>query len=227
MIPIKVNGKKVNLPTTWEDVKFKDFMTHLECKDGYDVIANFIGIPHNELRKTKEVENFHIANNALQFIIDEPLPPIKNNFAINVNGKVLLFPVDIGSQVMYGQYEDMLQVANEFKEGDNNKSFFLISEKICKMFLQPYITNKEYDYYTIDSASEFVNNLKAWQVYSISSFFLKDWQRLQNGTGRTLRKLDLVKGKFWQGLRAWKSLGYSIYCLPYVMRLMRGQTQSY
>jgi len=51
MITAEINGTKLIIPTSWSDVKYKDFIKFLDCEDSLSQVSCLVGISKESLIK--------------------------------------------------------------------------------------------------------------------------------------------------------------------------------
>jgi hypothetical protein len=92
MITGQFNNEKVNIPTSWTDVKYKDYIRYLECTTAIEQASVLLGVPIDTLNKMNS-ESLGALLMAMAFMNDEPnayLPELQQ--------------IDIG-KATYGQLE--------------------------------------------------------------------------------------------------------------------------
>ena len=72
MFPIKVNGKKHQIPERWEEVSFKTFCDLIKAKgDEAKVISALLGLPEDEVKNSK-IQGLDILFLKMSFLKEGP-----------------------------------------------------------------------------------------------------------------------------------------------------------
>ena len=74
MIPLLINDKKIQIPTNWKEITFKQYIKFLDLGETefINAVALFTGISKDVWEKSKQIENFYIIIGALEFLQKDP-----------------------------------------------------------------------------------------------------------------------------------------------------------
>jgi len=202
MITFKLNAQSYQIPTTWEDVTFKQYIQLFDLKDDtIQLVSIFTGLEYDILKNAVIVGLDDILK-ALSFVNKKPEFPgsvsqcgpyqIPNNTKgqFNIQHESL------------AQFEDMRQImrkipANDIKE--HTKAY----GKYVAIYLQK-IKNGEYKPLMVPEMEDEVENMPAFEVCSLGAFFfLKLWS-LSTGTVSASPSTALTKTKTKQATKTSK-----------------------
>jgi hypothetical protein len=200
MIPIKINGKKLMIPSKWEDLKFKEYIEYIniEKKDIYSVLEIFTGIDRKSWEQSNNIKGFYVIIDALEFIAKKPKKKYKCPPAVEVDGKIYKVPKDLDTHTVK-QYEDMRAVLQT--EMKNKKNFEVESyPKIAAIYMSKEIFG-EYSIKNWKKTIPIIENLPYFEVVGIGNFFLMNLIGLRIGTNPFARKLSILMRSWMQGLK--------------------------
>lgn len=179
MIDFKLNGKNMNVASSWQDLTFNQYIKVYEpFKDTAEAIALCTGLDADVIRKSR-ISGFESVIKAISFLNT----PCKFEVTITQCGPYKL-PKDFNIQFeSLGQFEDMRQIMKvvDFK---NPKDVALSYQKYVAIYLQA-IRDGEYDPVKAIEMQEEVGKYPAHQVVVLGSFFLLKLTSLLNGTTKT------------------------------------------
>ena len=200
MIPIKINGKKLMIPSKWEDISFRQYIDYINIKkkDIYSVLEIFTGIDRKSWEQSNEIKGFYVIINTLDFITQKPKIKYKCPPAVEIDGKSYKVPRDIDTHTVK-QYEDMRAVLQ--KEMKDKKNFEVESyPKIIAIYLSAEIFGD----YTIPNYKRtipLIEQLPYFEVVGMGNFFLMNLIGLRLGTNQFAIMWHTLKRKLMQGLR--------------------------
>lgn len=197
MIDFKLNGKKVQIPSNWDEVSMTIYLHFLngEAKDTSEVISFFTGIGPETLRKAIIVGLDQVIT-ATAFIHKVPT-------FTGVCDKVgpYKLPLDKGKfNIQFeslAQFEDMRAI---IKTCTDIKSVTNAYPKIVAIYLQK-IRDKEYDYTKAQQMVDEVLTMPAKEVITVGAFFYVKLMSLLLGTPATSPITTQSPKKSKQGLR--------------------------
>lgn len=176
MIDFKLNDKKVRIPSSWDDVSMKQYLSILngEIKDTSDTIALFTGIDPATIKKATIIGLDKVIG-ALSFLNTVP------DFSKRVDkiGGYNL-PKDIQFESL-AQFEDMRAI---IKTCADIKSITNAYPKMVAIYLQK-IRDGEYDYSKAMTMAEEVLTYPAKEVITVGAFFYVKLTSLSLGTPAT------------------------------------------
>lgn len=179
MIQFKLNGKKINVASSWYDLTLNQYLRVFEMKDDVsDALSICTGIDADTLKKAK-IEGVDSLISAMAFLTK----PAKFEGTITQCGPYKL-PKDFNIQFeSLGQFEDMRQImkAVDFK---NPVDIVLSYQKYVSIYLQS-VRDGAYDPVKALEMRDEVGNMPAHQVIILGSFFLLKLTSLSIGTTAT------------------------------------------
>lgn len=179
MIQFKLNGKKINVASSWYDLSFNQYLKVFELKDDIlQAVSLASGLDYEILKKAK-IEGVDSLISAMAFLTK----PAKFEGTITQCGPYKL-PKDFNIQYeSLGQFEDMRQImkAVDFK---NPVDIVLSYQKYVTIYLQA-VRDGAYDPVKAIEMREEVGNMPAHQVIILGSFFLLKLTSLSIGTTAT------------------------------------------
>lgn len=180
MIQFKVNGKKIEVFSCWEDLTLNQYCNI--SKKGGDILKEVC--THSridyEVFKNSRIEGLESLILTLSFIkkppvIPEYVPTIgKYSLPATKDGK---FDITLES---LAQFEDMKALIKKLPDNDLAALTDSFPEYVA-IYLQK-IRDGEYNYNKAKEMVEEVRNMKAVEVISLGSFFLIKLLNLVNGT---------------------------------------------
>lgn len=189
MIQFKLNGKKIQVASSWEDLNYEQFYTLMsKPTDTIDRISICSGLDADLLRKGR-IEGVEAVITAVSFV-EKPakwdglvLQCGKYSLPINQKGKY-----DITFESL-GQFEDMRRVIQGIKgetQVEKATSITGIYPQLLAIYLQK-IRDGEYDPNKAEEMIPEVKLMPAREVVSLGSFFLVKLLTLSTGTPASSR----------------------------------------
>ncbi len=183
MIQFKLNGKKVQVASTWHDLTLTQY---LKCFDLKDDILQSVSLASGldyEILKTAKIEGIEPLLKAVSFLNTKP----EFNPVVTECGKYKLPLNDKGQYNItfesLAQFEDMRQVMKK-TNFDDIRATTASYAKYVAIYLQP-IRDKAYDPIKAIEMEAEVLEMPAHQVIMLGSFFLLKLVSLSSGTKRT------------------------------------------
>jgi len=209
MLPITINDKKVQIPTTWKEITFKQYLKFLNLGETefINAVALFTGIPKDVWEKSKQIENFYIIVGALEFLQKDPkVIGAKNPGSVKIKGVEYNVPEGL-KQYSVKQFEDMRGlIRKEQKKGE-------ITIKLYPKIISTYFCTLIFDDYTIKNLREtekLINELTIYEVVGIGAFFLESSTRLLTGIQKGRHPLSMIVRKLTQVFMTWMRGVFSI-----------------
>ena len=189
---ITLNGVKVtkDIPTKWEDVKFKDFLLLSDNKE-LNALSIFTSIDAETLKKSS-ITNLNALLNALAFLKTE-VPLFKYPKSI------LGYPVrqDLGFDT-FGQYSDL---KDELDKGHMGMDLIKQYPLMCAI----YTAKQPYDFKEAEKNVDEFMNAPCVEVLAVGNFLLMKLLALNRSTAQNSPSL-LTRLKNWKlVLRGWLS----------------------
>jgi hypothetical protein len=181
MIQFKLNGKKVQVATSWDDLSFNQYLQIQKLKDDYlQLVSVCSGIDYEILKKA-EIIGLESVLEAVKFISKPPVIPE----TVSKIGKYTI-PVDSKGQFnvqfkRLDQFEDMRKIMANAKDIHSVTDSF---PQYLAIYLQ-HIRDGEYSYQKAMDMVPEIRELPALQVISLGSFFLIKLLNLSSGTAKT------------------------------------------
>lgn len=178
MIKFKLNGKALEIPSSWDEVTFNQYKGILDgANDEKAVISLFTGIDGQTI-KNAVIVGFSGLIKALSFLnAPANFPGVVNQcgkYKLPLNSKGV-FDIQFES---LGQFEDMRTLIKPIKDIQGLTDAY---PKFVAIYLQK-IRDKEYDY---DKAMQMVDEIKAMpakEVIVLGGYFFVHINSLLNGT---------------------------------------------
>lgn len=172
MIVFKISGKKVNMPTRWEDVSYLDYIKLLRSRNSLkDYISIFADIPIETLENAI-ITNLESISLALSFLTITP-----QFDRTPIVGKYVL-PSDVTLKSV-GQFEDLRALLQKYphnKDGEaltieQNELFCDLCLTACSIYVQK-VKDGKYDYTKVEAVKEELKSASCAEVIGTGAFFL-------------------------------------------------------
>lgn len=170
MIPFKINGKRYQIPTTWSDVTFAQYLAILFLPESLrHQISLFTSIPIETLLKA-EIKNLEKIALALSFI---NISPKLESGPSTMLGPYYI-PKDITLESL-GQFEALKELVQkspkEFTTKEDYKQLGLLYAEACAI----YLVKSKYKEFNSDKVPELLEEVMTFpctEVLRTGSFFL-------------------------------------------------------
>lgn len=201
---LKINGKSVEIPTEWDEMTFRQYLEYqkIEKPDVYSLVSLFTGIPREDWEKSKEVKNFYLILECLEFVTKEPKKKVECPEFVEIGDVAMIeVPKNIEKHTVK-QYEDMrIIIQNELKE--EGKITYEIYPRVIAVYLAEPVFG-EYSIKNWKKAQEIIKNLSFYQVIGMGNFFLTNLSVLRNGTSPGVPIFTMMKRKLGRALRIFR-----------------------
>jgi hypothetical protein len=180
MIKFKLNGKTIQVATSWDELTFSQYLRVLQFKDDYlEVVSCLAGIDY-EILKTSTINGLESIISSSSFM---NTPPVFPGYVENVgpyklpggNGK---FNIQMES---LAQIEDMRAILKTCKDVQTITEAF---PKFVAIYVQK-IRDGEYSYSKAMDMEKEIQSMPAKEVIVTGSFFYVKLRSLLNGTAVT------------------------------------------
>jgi hypothetical protein len=183
MITFKLNNQQLQIPTSWEEVTFAQYLQIFDLKDDVvKLVSLFTNQDYEQLKKATIVGLDRLLE-AISFInTPHEIPtysPTCGPYTLPANSKGQ-FNIQYES---LGQFEDARQAMNKVA-GKSMQEHTKAYGKYVAIYLQK-IRDGEYDFNKVESMEAEVQNFPALQVCSLGQFFFVKLKTLLNGTRKT------------------------------------------
>lgn len=165
MIPFKINGTKYNIPTTWSDVTFEQYVKLLHAVSIADHISIFTGIPRETIENA-ELKNLEKINIALAFLTISP------KFDLTTMVGPYTMPTDIRIQSV-GQFEDLRALLMKLPK-DVREDPELVADlylEACAIYCQK-LRDSRYNPNEVPCLKEELKGYSCAEVLGTGGFFL-------------------------------------------------------
>lgn len=191
VITFKVNGAKHNIPTSWADVTYSQYIAILSTTTLLEHINLFTGIGMDILSKA-ELRNLEKISLALSFM---SFAPKFESQPTKMVGPYVL-PKDITINTV-GQFEDLRGLLKQVpKELTTKEDQLLLSDlylTACAIYTQK-VRDGSYDYNKAIEIKEQLKNYSCVEVMQTGAFFLcRPWNLSQPTTTRYLNILPRLR----------------------------------
>lgn len=193
IIQISLNGVKTSrdIPTSWEQVTFRQFIALQECKDDFvKVMTLFTGIEPDIIRKAL-IDNLDGLILALGFLQREP-EQIKPT---SILGHEL--PKDLGFESI-AQFEDIKESLKKAKD-----MTVIDHMKLYPLYCSIYAC-KPYDWLKAEELQDKFFDAPCQEVLGVGNFTLAKLIGLKLSTGQKSQKRSILPKKFKLALVAWQ-----------------------
>lgn len=187
-VTFKLNGIKTQreLPTSWDEVTFRQLIAHSKAKDAAEVLSIFTGIDVETLRKAK-ITNLPTLLSLLSFLktpVDYVVPKEILGYKIPQNIEI--------EEIQ--RYADLELIIKDFKDGDiaNLDKYPLI---VATYVVEPYEPKHA------EGLSEQFWNAPAMEVLAVANFILVNIRVLSAITPLILQMRALPRNNWRRALR--------------------------
>lgn len=199
IITITLNGVRVKkeLPESWGNVTFQNYLDLLFCGDDYvKIIALFTGVEESILRAAR-IENLSLIISTLKFLST----PMKYRIPDQILGHKI--PKDLELQTI-GQFEDLKSERLKFSD-----------DKIANLRKYPLIVATylidDYSWEAAEKLAPQLFNLSCQEVLAVGNFTLVKLIELRSNTSQTsLLAPDTPMNRLKLAMKAWlKNMAFS------------------
>lgn len=182
MIKFKLNGKSINVSSSWDDLTFEQFLKVFDLKDdSLQAVCLASGLDY-EFIKSKTILGVETILQAIQFL----QKPANYPTSTKTIGKYKL-PLDSKGEFnpqfkRLDQFEDMRKIMIASDKGV--KSITEAYSSYCSIYLQE-LRDKEYNYSKAMAMVDEVRQMPAKEVIPAGSFFLIKLLSLSTGIKKT------------------------------------------
>lgn len=193
MVTFKLNGKKYDFPTRWEDVTYNLYLGLLATKDLADVLSILTGIEPTVIRSA-EIKNLAAINTALAFMNTAP------NFRPTPMLNDLKMPKLITSESL-AQFEDVKATQARIPAKSTDEYTIDDHRLMASLYLRAssiyYCKAKfgKYDIELLDGIEEELQKASCMEVVGVGSFFLFRPINLQKSILQTFLNIFLPRKK--------------------------------
>jgi hypothetical protein len=187
MIKFKLNGKPLEIPSSWEDLTLKQHNAIIQNKEGLPgALSILTGIDLETIKKAK-FEGLNQLIQALSFLKKAPEYSGEvtklGKYKLPLNSKGI-FDVQFES---LGQFEDMKALMVNI-DLNNTLGYNKLCAQACAIYAQK-LRDGEYNYDKSLSLLEEINEMPAKDVITAGSFFFLKLANLLTGTDQTFQTI--------------------------------------
>lgn len=181
MITFKLNSKRVEIASSWEDLTFNQYLEIFKVGGDLTKLIAVCGKLDYEILKKAKIEGVEALISAMAFIKKapawtEPIPKCgPYTLPVNKNGK---YNIQYES---LGQFEDMRTLMNRIRKDSILKDMQDITPDIVAIYLQK-IRDGEYSPDKAQAMIEEIKTYPAQEVVTLGSFFIVKLSNLLTGT---------------------------------------------
>lgn len=194
MITAKVNGKKVKIETSYDELSFDKYLKLLSAKDDpAELISVLIDIPADTIRKAA-MPGLENVIRAIQFM--------KTPAAIDEHPTKLgewTLPEDITFETV-GQYETMIRKTNEAVKMDDLIEQTKMLANYAAIYCQP-LNGEEYDDEKAEWLVPKIMQMPCLEVMSAGNFFHAKCLSMQSGLSMSYLRKNIPMRKSRPGLK--------------------------
>lgn len=193
MIPVIIEEKKINLPSTWQEVTLGQYIDMINYRDELNTIrllSIMSGVSYAKLMNIDESKFDYRIMEAMDFLLTPiDVYELKDVESITINGKEINIPdpskCTIGQKLLMQQMTRVAQVQETLHAE-------LIATS-CAIYLQPVIDNKPFDDSRLEEIKKIVYTLPLVEIYPVGSFFLNGWLRFLKSSSQPLQTTQPTK----------------------------------
>lgn len=202
----KIDGKPCDIPTCWDEVSFRKFVSLTGKSDEAELISIMTDLPVSQVRGAK-IEGLDLMLQSLKFLSKTPLI---DEEPINVGGYVI--PKNVGFETIE-QFEDSKQIINSsMKDEDPTKQVEALAT-LAAIYCAG--VNEKYDSDKALALAEKFKELPCLEVLSVGSFFHVKFLSIHSGLTTTYLRRKLLFRKKRPGLaRFLRRLGFTLSLIP-------------
>lgn len=174
MINFKLNGKKIQVASSWDDVTYGQYLQIIKIKDDLLKLVSICSGTDYEILKTANISGLESVIEAMSFVKS---PPVFPESITEIGGYSIHKNFNIQFESL-AQFEDMRSIMMA-KSEEKNKVHEDLGMYVL-LYLQK-IRDKEYDFEKAKAMREEVLNMPALKVLALGGFFLLKLVSLSNG----------------------------------------------
>jgi len=181
---------KIELPSSWDQIKFKDYVSLLGCTDTIKIVALFTGLDEELIRKA-QINNLSGVTICLNFLNKPP----EYTLPSHILGYPIAKNLDTKS---IAQYSDLQDILKEFKSEDSAFNYSLFP-----LIVATYAVVSDYDYAKAELIKDAFLEAPCTEVLAVANFTLVKFNALRNGIDPTFPQADTIQTRWRQALRDW------------------------
>lgn len=197
MITFKIAGKKVPIPTTWNDVTYSQYVYMIVPRSFTEYIHIFSGIPLETLYRA-QINNVDKLSLALAFL---SLKPNMERTAV-VGNYILPGQPQFES---LGQFEDLRNLVKRYPQKERKDFDYTDFETECELYLEACaiyfqkIRDGAYDPSKVQTVKDELKNASAVEVLSNGAFFFAKGLNLSLPSMKLYQRATLAMKRFLRG----------------------------
>lgn len=202
--------QRIEIPTCWADVRFKDFYRIQQLGDKPDIFELYsilLGCEPAHVRNMS-IKSFEFISAQFNFItVAADLDAQEADKVLTIGGKVWSYVQDMELETV-GCYQDWKAELAELKETDP----YALMPLTLAYFVRP--VGEQYDYTKVPDRVDTFTELSCVTVLRLSNFFFQRTTVLQKSMKAYFLRLTLMNR-----LRVWLISVYSAFTLPFTLLL--------
>jgi len=179
------------LPVMWSQVKFRDNIGLIDCKNDIQVIALFTGIDE-ELIKDSKIHNLNEVIACLTFLKKTP------EYALPITISGYKIAKDLNTESI-AQYTDLQDILKGLKQDDLKHNYSLFPLIVATYAIDPY------DFTKAEEIKDQFLNAPCTEVLAVANFTLVKWDALRRGIVPTCPPAATLLNRLRQDMKDWLS----------------------
>lgn len=202
--------QRVNIPTCWADVKFKDFYRIQQLGDQPDIFELYSILLGCEVAHVRNmsIKSFEFISAHFNFItVAADVDAKEADKVLTIDGKVWSYCYDMEQETV-GCYQDWKAELAELNETDP----YALMPLTLAYFVRP--VGEQYDFTKVPTRVDTFTDLSCLTVLRLSNFFFLRTTALQKNMRAYSLSLTLTNR-----LRVWLNSVYLVFTLPFTLLL--------
>lgn len=199
MLKAKINGKPIEIETSWEEIKFGKFLKLLDARDDYNyIISILLDTPLEEVKKAKFVGLDAIIK-SIQFL---KKPAEVDEFPTKLGHWTI--PKDITFETVE-QFETMRTKIFEAAKSDDMAVQTKYLAHYAAIYCQP-LDGEDFDAEKAEWLVPKMMELPCLEVMGAGSFFMAKWLSIQSGLSMSFLRRNIPMKRSRLASRIWQKI---------------------
>jgi hypothetical protein len=174
MINFKLNGKKIQVASSWDDLTYGQYLQIIKINDDLLKLVSICSGTDYDILKKSNIYGLEAVIEAMSFVKS---PPVFPESITDIGGYSIPKNFNIQFESL-AQFEDMRSIM--MAKGEDKNKVHEDFGMYVSLYLQK-IRDKEYDFEKAKAMREEVLNMPALKVLALGGFFLLKLVSLSNG----------------------------------------------